>query len=59
MDNRKLSWIAWSVSDKNETCSVLKPSAASEGGWKEEDIKESGMKTRAYLKNYVLKQGLF
>jgi endoglucanase len=59
MDNRKLSWIAWSVSDKNETCSILKPSAASEGGWKEEDIKESGMKTRAYLKNYVLKQGLF
>lgn len=53
MEARKLSWITWSVSDKDETCSVLKPSAASDGHWKDEDIKESGLKTRDYLKLYM------
>ncbi len=52
MDAKKLSWITWSVSDKNETCSVLKPSASSNGKWKDEDIKESGLKTREYLRAY-------
>ncbi len=52
MDAKGLSWITWSVSDKNETCSVLKPSAASNGKWKEKDIKESGIKTREYLRSY-------
>lgn len=54
MNARGLSWITWSVSDKDETCSVLKPSAASDGGWKEKDIKESGIKTRNYLLAYPL-----
>ena len=52
MDAKGLSWITWSVSDKNETCSVLKPSAASSGKWKDENIKESGIKTRGYLRSY-------
>ncbi|KAF2519566.1 glycoside hydrolase family 5 protein [Flavobacterium salilacus subsp. salilacus] len=50
MEDRGLSWITWSVSDKDETCSVLKTSAKSTGNWKDKDIKESGLKTRAYLK---------
>jgi endoglucanase len=52
MDERGLSWIAWSVSDKNETCSVLRPSAGSEGNWKDEDIKEWGIIVRHYLRGY-------
>jgi endoglucanase len=52
MEARGLSWITWSVSDKDETCSVLKPSAASDGKWKETDLKESGIKTRQYLRKY-------
>lgn len=56
MDQRKLSWITWSVSDKNETCSVLKPSASSTGNWTEDDIKESGKKAKAYLEGYAEKQ---
>jgi endoglucanase len=56
MDSRKLSWLAWSVSDKKETCSVLNPSASSDGGWKEVDIKEWGMKAREGLKKYVRKK---
>jgi len=52
MNARQLSWITWSVSDKDETCSVLKSTASSEGNWKDEDLKESGIKTREYLRNY-------
>lgn len=52
MENNKLSWITWSVSDKDETCSILKKSAKSEGKWKEEDLKESGIKVREFLRKY-------
>ncbi len=52
MEAKQLSWITWSVSDKDETCSVLKPSAASGGNWKEGDIKESGLKIREYLRSF-------
>ncbi len=52
MDEKKLSWCAWSVSDKKETCSVLLPSAKSKGGWKEEDIKEWGKLAREALQGY-------
>lgn len=45
----KISLITWSVADKNETCSMLKTSAASEGKWKDTDMKESGVKTRELL----------
>lgn len=52
MKKRKLSWVTWSVSDKHETCSVLNTTAASDGGWKEDDIKESGKLARQYLKDF-------
>lgn len=51
-EKNKLSWITWSVSDKNETCSVLFPSANSRGKWKDSDMKESGIKTRAFLRSF-------
>jgi endoglucanase len=51
-EERKVSWITWSVSDKNETCSVLLPSASSDGNWKDSDLKESGLKTREMLRKY-------
>jgi len=52
MEARKLSWVVWSVSDKVETCSMLKKSANSEGNWKDEDLQESGLITRKFLKKY-------
>lgn len=52
MEARKLSWITWSVSDKDETCSILKTTAKSDGKWKDEDLKESGIKARKYLRKY-------
>ncbi|WP_046368211.1 glycoside hydrolase family 5 protein [Flavihumibacter petaseus] len=51
-EGRNISWVTWSVSDKDETCSVLKPSADSSGNWSTRDIKESGIKARDYLKYY-------
>ncbi len=50
MESNKISWITWSVSDKDETCSVLKKTAKSTGKWKESDLKDSGIKTRDYLR---------
>jgi endoglucanase len=52
MEERKLSWITWSVSDKDETCSILQKSADSQGNWKQKDLKESGIKVRDFLKKY-------
>jgi endoglucanase len=52
MDEKKISWIAWSVSDKDETCSVLRPSANSNGNWKDWDIKEWGRMVRLALVGY-------
>lgn len=51
-EKNKISWITWSVSDKDETCSVLLPTASSEGNWAEKDLKESGIKTRELLRKY-------
>jgi endoglucanase len=50
MKKNKISWISWSVADKDETCSMLLPSAASTGGWTAADMKESGNKTRELLR---------
>lgn len=52
MEAKKISWVVWSISDKEETCSMLKKSADSDGKWNDEDLKESGMKTRELLRKY-------
>jgi endoglucanase len=52
MDKTNLSWVTWSVSDKNESCSVLNTSASSDGKWEDQDLKISGIKTRDYLIKY-------
>lgn len=50
MESNNLSWITWSVADKDETCSFLLPTASSKGNWKDKDLKESGKKTREFLR---------
>ena len=52
MESKKISWITWSVSDKDETCSILKKSAKSNGNWKKKDLNESGIKVRELLRKY-------
>lgn len=51
-EQNKISWITWSVSDKDESCSVLYPSANSDGDWDEKDLKQSGTKVKKLLKKY-------
>ena len=55
MQQRSISWVAWSVSDKNETCSMLLPSASSDGNWADQDMKEWGRIVRDELqKNRII-----
>ena len=54
MDDKKISWLAWSVSDKAETCSALNPSANSHGNWTEADIKEWGRITIAAIEGILI-----
>ncbi len=53
MKANKMSWITWSVSDKDETCSMLKKSASDTGNWTEKDLNESGIKTRELLRKFA------
>ena len=52
MEAKGLSWITWSISDKDETCSMLRKSASATGPWRDTDLKESGLKTRGYVQRY-------
>lgn len=42
MNDNKISYLFWSISDKEETCSMLLPSAPSEGPWDEKDLRPWG-----------------
>ncbi|MBP1617373.1 MAG: Cellulase [Bacteroidetes bacterium] len=46
MKDRGISWVAWSVSDKNETCSMLLPRASSKGNWTADLLKPWGKLAR-------------
>ena len=52
MEKLKISWICWSISDKDESCSMLLPRATATGPWAEDVIKRSGKLTRGYLQKY-------
>ena len=49
-NEKKLSLVTWSVSDKDESCSVLLPTASSKGKWKDSDLKQSGREVREMLR---------
>jgi len=44
-----ISMLTWSISDKNETCSMFTPDAVSEGPWPEEVIKPWGRIVKEWL----------
>lgn len=50
MESKKVSWIAWSIADKDETCSMLLPSAAATGNWTELQLKPWGKQIRETLR---------
>lgn len=49
MSENRISWAAWSVSDKDETCSMMLPTASSEGNWGNSDLKGWGRMVRDQL----------
>ena len=51
MESRQISWVAWSVSDKNETCSMLLPRAEAEGNWTEDLLKPWGKLARNSIRS--------
>jgi len=50
-DESNLSWVCWSLSDKDETCSMLRPGTASGGWqWRDSDLKPWAVLVKHYLK---------
>jgi len=52
METNKLSWACWSLSSKNETCSMIKDDTVDpQGPWAESDLKEWGKVVRETLRS--------
>ncbi len=51
MQANSLSWAAWSLSSKDETCSMLTPSAPVDGGWGDGDLKEWALIIKEHLES--------
>ena len=49
-DARGINIVLWSLSDKDESCSMLTPAATSEGPWPDEVVKPWGKIARDFLK---------
>jgi endoglucanase len=49
MNDNRISWTAWSVSDKNESCSMIKNTSSPAYGWKDNDLKEWGKIIKTHL----------
>ena len=49
LDSKKISWAAWSLSNSNQTHSVLKPWASTNGGWSENDLSDHGRMIKRYM----------
>ncbi|MCX6222754.1 MAG: glycoside hydrolase family 5 protein [Bacteroidia bacterium] len=49
MEGNRLSWVAWNVTDKNETTAIMLPGAPVAGGWSIEQLTESGKYLREKL----------
>lgn len=55
MKDNHISWAAWSVSDKDETCSMMPSTASSTGPWKDADLKDWAKAVRSELKSTSFK----
>ncbi|AOW21587.1 glycoside hydrolase family 5 protein [Urechidicola croceus] len=50
LDKNDISWVNWSISDKNETTSALKGGASDRGNWDIDEITVSGQLVREELR---------
>lgn len=42
LNDRGVSFLAWSLSNKNETSALIQPGCSKTGGWTEDDLSETG-----------------
>jgi len=53
MDNNNVSWDAWCIADKNESCSMIQNTSSPVSNWTDSDLKEWGKMVRDQLKSYA------
>ena len=51
MSDNNISWAAWDIADKNESCSMIQNASSPVSGWKDSDLKEWGQIVRAELRS--------
>jgi len=52
MDDNHISWDAWSIADKAESCSMIQNTSSPVSGWKDSDLKQWGQIVRTQLRSY-------
>ena len=50
LDEHWLSYLNWSIADKEETAAALRPGTSPAGGWTEDALSESGRLVRGHLR---------
>ncbi|MFN2747356.1 MULTISPECIES: cellulase family glycosylhydrolase [Bacillus] len=51
LDSKKISWVNWNLSDKQESSAALNPGASKTGGWSMSDLSESGKFVRENIRS--------
>lgn len=51
-DKQGISYCNWSICNKDETCSVLRPGTSANGNWSESNLTENGKWIRKWLKKH-------
>lgn len=51
-DKQGISYCNWSICNKDETCSVLRPGTSANGNWSESNLTENGKWMRNWLKKH-------
>lgn len=51
-DKQGISYCNWSICNKDETCSVLRPGTSADGNWSESNLTENGKWIRNWLKKH-------
>ncbi len=52
LSENKISHLNWSVNDKNEGASIIKPGKSEKGNWSESDLTESGKFVKKIIQNW-------
>ncbi len=53
MEAHRISWVTWSVNDKDESSAMILKGVSPEGRWKDRDLKEWGRMIRTELKGSI------